>query len=355
VRGSLVVVLLAAIGAALILIFTFVRPPDPTRNVPRAPGATAEAQKPAVPDKVAAAKLAEPAQPKGAPVPPSFDVVRITRNCTAVVAGRATPGALVTVKADQKELGRITADSRGEWVLVPDLPLEHGTRQLNLVAASVGGTPVTSDEQVVVVVPECGPDHKDTGEQAVAVLTQNQGFSRLMQVPGAEGDVSGAKGLGLDTVDYDDQGNLSLSGHAKPRSLVQIYLNNQPVGTALADDKGNWHLELGHKVEPGIYTLRADQVEDTGKVVARVELPFSRASPSEVANANANGPVIVQPGNSLWRIARQAYGEGTKYTVIYQANKDQIRDADLIYPGQVFSLPVDKSAEGAPAPKPPSQ
>ena len=354
-RGSLVVVFLAAIGAALILIFTFVRPPDPARNVPRAPESTADAAKPAAADKATSSKPAEPAQPKPAAVLPSFDVVRITRNCTAVVAGRAAPGALVTVKADQKELGRITADSRGEWVLVPDLPLEHGTRQLNLVATSAGEAPAASTEQVVVVVPECGPDHKDSGEQAVAVLTQNQGFSRLMQVPGAEGDVSGAKGLGLDTVDYDDRGNLSLSGHAKPRSLVQIYINNQPVGTALADEKGNWHLELGHKVEPGIYTLRADQVEDTGKVVARVELPFSRASPAEVATANANGPIVVQPGNSLWRIARQAYGEGIKFTVIYQANKDQIRDPDLIYPGQVFSLPVAKAEGGAPASKPPSQ
>jgi nucleoid-associated protein YgaU len=344
VRGSLVVVLLAAIGAALILIFTFVRPPDPARNVPRAPEATANATKPPAADPT----QARPAGPKPASVMPSFDVVRITRNCTAVVAGRAAPGAMVTVKADQKELGRITADSRGEWVLVPDLPLEHGTRQLNLVATLASDAPVASDEKVVVVVPECGPDHRDTGEQAVAVLTQNQGFSRLMQVPGAEGDVSGAKGLGLDTVDYDDHGNLSLSGHAKPRSLVQIYINNQPVGTALADEKGNWHLELGHKVEPGIYTLRADQVEDTGKVVARVELPFSRASPTEIASAT--GPVVVQPGNSLWRIARQAYGEGTKFTVIYRANRDQIRDPDMIYPGQVFSLPTEAPEDGASAP-----
>jgi len=344
VRGSLVVVLLAAVGAALILIFTFVRPPDPARNVPRAPEATTAASKPVAPEKPAADKQAAAAKP--APVAPSFDVVRITRNCTAVVAGRAAPGAMVTVKADQKELGRITADSRGEWVLVPDLPLEQGTRQLNLVATSTGEAPIASTEQVVVVVPECGPDHKDRGEQAVAVLTKNQGFSRLMQVPGAKGDVSGAKGLGLDTVDYDDQGNLSLSGRAKPRSLVQIYINNQPVGTALADENGNWHLELGHKVEPGIYTLRADQVEDTGKVVARVELPFSRAAPSEIAAAAGNAPVVVQPGNSLWRIARRAYGEGTQYTVIYQANRDQIRDPDMIYPGQVFSLPT-KPVDGA--------
>ncbi|MEL7488070.1 MAG: LysM peptidoglycan-binding domain-containing protein, partial [Pseudomonadota bacterium] len=54
---------------------------------------------------------------------------------------------------------------------------------------------------------------------------------------------------------------------------------------------------------------------------------------------------IVQPGNSLWRIARRAYGSGFQYTVIYEANADQIRDPDLIYPGQIFEVPEDSEGE----------
>ena len=49
--------------------------------------------------------------------------------------------------------------------------------------------------------------------------------------------------------------------------------------------------------------------------------------------------MIIQPGNNLWRLSRQVYGKGIQYTVIYEANKDQIRDPDLIYPGQVFVMP----------------
>ena len=51
------------------------------------------------------------------------------------------------------------------------------------------------------------------------------------------------------------------------------------------------------------------------------------------------GEVTVIRGNSLWRIARRTYGEGIMYTLIYEANKDVIKDADLIYPGQIFNLP----------------
>lgn len=49
--------------------------------------------------------------------------------------------------------------------------------------------------------------------------------------------------------------------------------------------------------------------------------------------------VTVQPGNTLWAIARENYGEGILYVRLYEANRDRIRDPDLIYPGQVFDIP----------------
>ena len=55
----------------------------------------------------------------------------------------------------------------------------------------------------------------------------------------------------------------------------------------------------------------------------------------------ASGKAIIRRGDNLWTIARRVYGEGLKYTTIYQANTGQIRDPDRIYPGQVFDLPED--------------
>jgi nucleoid-associated protein YgaU len=49
--------------------------------------------------------------------------------------------------------------------------------------------------------------------------------------------------------------------------------------------------------------------------------------------------LTVQPGNTLWAIARDTYGDGFLYVRVFSANKDQIRNPDLIYPGQVFTLP----------------
>jgi nucleoid-associated protein YgaU len=49
--------------------------------------------------------------------------------------------------------------------------------------------------------------------------------------------------------------------------------------------------------------------------------------------------LIIKRTDNLWRISRQLYGKGIRWSTIYQANKDQIRNPRWIYPGQVFVLP----------------
>lgn len=81
--------------------------------------------------------------------------------------------------------------------------------------------------------------------------------------------------------------------------------------------------------------------------VAAAPTPAEPALPTLVAVAVgdpdaqrfASGKAIIRRGDNLWTIARRVYGEGIKYTTIYEANTGQIRDPDRIYPGQVFDLP----------------
>lgn len=77
--------------------------------------------------------------------------------------------------------------------------------------------------------------------------------------------------------------------------------------------------------------------------VAAPAAPGTPAQPApELAPAAAPQMVsiTVQPGYSLWKIARDTYGEGVLYVQVYEANRERIRDPDLIYPGQVFLLPA---------------
>ncbi|HPQ96085.1 MAG: peptidoglycan-binding protein LysM [Thiothrix sp.] len=48
---------------------------------------------------------------------------------------------------------------------------------------------------------------------------------------------------------------------------------------------------------------------------------------------------IIEKGDSLWKIAEKAYGNGAKYTAIFEANREVIEDPDKIFPGQKIRIP----------------
>lgn len=279
-----------------------------------------------VPQAAAPEKSPLPVNKVAADNVPTFDIVRVERSGSAVLAGRSEPGAVVRLYANGKEIAFATANKRGEWTMVVEM-LGEGHQELTLKAFLENGPDVASEQKVVVAVPE------RKGELPLVVLDQPGKASRVLQGPGM---AFGEGALAVASVDYDKMGAVILSGHAEAGARLRVYLDNKPVGSAEAGKDGRWTLHVTD-VRPGVYTLRVDELSRGGKVARRVELPFERAAPADIQFAQ--GQVIVQPGNSLWRIARYVYGEGLRYTVIYEANKGQIRDPDLIYPGQIFAVP----------------
>lgn len=204
--------------------------------------------------------------------------------------------------------------------------------------------PTEAAEPASEPVAEAAPAAEPVAEPAPAEAPQ-------LLVADAEGvrvlaDGLGLEALTLDTITYDDDGEVKLAGRATGEGFVQAYLNDASVGTAAIAADRSWQIDL-HDVEPGVYTLRLDEVSPQGEVVSRMETPFKREVATDVAATMADQVTeetraavrIVQPGNSLWAIATDTYGDGFKYVYVYEANRDLIRDPDLIYPGQVFVLP----------------
>ncbi len=334
------------------------------------PGGTATTPGAAPSEDTSQAKPAE----KPAAAVPSFDVVRVTPAGEAVIAGRAAPGSKVRIYDRKKLVGETTANEKGEWVLVPKGRLDPGDANLSISAERPDGTNVASEKVVVLMVPKETVSSKPAPqgqaarrsaqpqstppassatekpateksapqpEAPVAVLVPRDGAgpATILQEP-EPGPGVGTDSLRLQVIDYDEKGNLTLGGKGEPQAFLRAYLDNKVLGEANVPEDGNWQLRPDGPVEPGTYTLRIDQLVG-GKVAQRIELPFTRSRP--VAELPGDTFVVVQPGNSLWRLARRSYGEGILYTVIYRANRDQIRDPDLIYPGQVFSLPTSKA------------
>ena len=280
---------------------------------------------------------------------PTFDVVRVNPEGNAVIAGQASPESEVTVYAGEDVVGTVKADDRGDWVLVPEAPLEGGAQTLSLRAQDEEGETTKSEHVVVVMIPDReAPAAGDTpqvtaGEPrqvvAVAIPRQTFGASRLLQGPSVSPDVLSGDTVQLSAVSYDERGRLVLAGVASPGSEVRVKIDDRGIGSTVADDAGHWELTPAKAVAIGDHTLSVASVDEAGRIITSTEMPFMRADVVEASLRPGELRFIVQPGNSLWRIARAAYGQGILYTVIYSANTEKIEDPDLIFPGQIFTLP----------------
>jgi nucleoid-associated protein YgaU len=314
-------------GGALIIVGVAVvlwTNSTPTPNPPPRPA-------PAPPPQASLAPA--PPSPTGPPAP-SFDIVKVDPSGHAVIAGRAAPGAAVQVLDSDKALGQVTADDRGEWVLVPTDPMAPGERQLTLEATDPAtGAKTKSTDTVALAVATPTPSSASPGTVAVLLPGNANQPAQALQTPNARGG-----SLSLDAAEFNDKGELMLSGHAAPGATLHLYADNQPLATVTADDQGKWSSTAPRPqgASQGNIELRVDELAGNGAVAHRIAQPFE--PPSQVA-AGAGGQYTVQSGNSLWLIARKTYGSGQHYTVIFGANKEHIRDPNLIYPGQVITLP----------------
>jgi nucleoid-associated protein YgaU len=162
--------------------------------------------------------------------------------------------------------------------------------------------------------------------------------------------------VAVTAVEAETSGALFIAGTAMTPEDVRVYVDDVLLGEVTPSPSGTWLLEVKRELPAGTYHVRADQVEPgAGTVLARAEVPFERevevailrpvAEAGSMTGAEATGTMagpttlIIKRSDNLWRISRELYGKGIRWSTIYQANKDQIRNPRWIYPGQVFILP----------------
>lgn len=441
----------------------------------------AAAQPDAAPDAVTAEPALEPAVDAAAPTPPSFDLVRVEADGAAQVAGRGAPLARIVLRVDGAQVAEADVGGDGSFVALFTLAPNPAASLLSLMMVLPDGTEVAGREAVALgpiagpviamadavtpASPVAGPDvaaplqAEVAGSEVVqpesdpaavleppaALLVTDQGVE-VMQAP----VIGGVGSVTIDSIGYTDDGQVQFGGRGATGQQVRLYLDNAALAETQVPAGGQWGVTKSD-IAPGIYVLRADQVDATGKVTSRFETPFKRetlsaladatapqpsgvagttqsvvvesgdaaaegvasagvapqqpaATPSASATAVATAPaapasppatagapaepaeppaavgaldvpdtatapaaalgadvpatgapaadtaparaaspvsITVQPGLTLWAIAEANFGSGVRYVQVYEANKDKIRDPDLIYPGQVFTVPAE--------------
>ncbi|MFV1593544.1 LysM peptidoglycan-binding domain-containing protein [Phaeobacter sp. JH20_36] len=259
----------------------------------------------------------------------------------------ASPAAPVAAElaaepdADPADVAQAAVDSPAEdSAVAPAEVAETKVEVAEAAAADVAQT--TGQDAPAAAAPE-----------QVAVLRSDASGVTLVQPPTPR-LAEAPDTVALETISYDDAGSVVLSGRVRADAVVRAYLDNAAIADLPVDEEGRWSGILPN-VAPGIYALRLDALDTEGKVLSRLETPFKREAPEvlqppvETAAAPDAAPtgtqpqvrlVTVQEGDTLWAISRERYGDGLLYVRVFDANRAAIRNPDLIYPGQVFSVPV---------------
>ncbi len=340
---------------------------------------------------------------------PVLDQIFVESDGNAVLSGNAEPGSEVSVLLDGETVHSFTVDDSGQFAEFVSIPFADDARGLVLETRK-GEDTSRSDDYLIAALPEPAPpavsepaadepveevaeaqttdtettdqqaanqaeteenepevagaatppvnetapatetqpESGDAPDQQVAILRSGEEGVELLQAPTVQD--TPPEQIALDTIGYSDAGDVELTGRAQDGSAVRLYLDNQLVADIAPATDGQWRGEV-EGIDPGVYTLRVDEVAPDGTVVSRLETPFKR-EPVEVLRATeATNPgeastgapairsVTVQKGDTLWAISRDRFGDGVLYVKLFEANKDSIRDPDLIYPGQIFTIP----------------
>jgi nucleoid-associated protein YgaU len=299
---------------------------------------TREAEPVETPQETELAAASEAAEPV---VDPAADITEdVVVEAEADIADAATGEQVAAVEpAPQQPSTQVQTLAETALPPAPDTPavtVEAEAGTVDVETEPEAEPPAEAVASVDVVEPE-------TTDAPAIVLADEDGLKLLQPAPQpelvTEGSPEVVTNLVIDTITYDQAGDVALGGRGAANSFARIYVNDRPIETVQIAPDGSWTSPLA-EIDAGVYRLRIDEVDADGRVTSRIETPFQREAPAVAAEAiQRPNAVTVQKGFTLWAIAEDRFGSGIEYVRVYEANRDLIRDPDLIYPGQVFEIP----------------
>ena len=280
------------------------------------------------------------------------DILRVDESGITIIAGSADPSTTVEAKINNQIIGKSQVNKDGEFVITGEVSSSDRPQELKIITKEekeektkkiVSKEPVENEEDWVyetksfIILPGIIKNNNDN-----EIENERLDDVRIFEVQQTdillkeEFKNINVEKLTLDRIKYSENGTAILYGRARTDMNVMVYLNNQFKMKTIPGKDGSWDVDLG-VIPPGIYKLRIDETTVNGDVKFRIETPFKQET-KELLDKMFTKAITVQPGNSLWRIARRIYGRGIMYLDIYNKNSHLIKDPDLIYPGQIFSL-----------------
>lgn len=261
----------------------------------------------------------------------TFDIVRVSKFGDAVIAGKSEPNIFIELLNKNKKIASFYSDSNGEWIWVSEAPLLDEHLELRLRYIDDKKNNFFSDQTIVVL----NERKKNVKPIIVKILSNENDIIDILNLDYV------SDGLSLDMVNFSN-GKFFLSG--RTISDQKLFFKRKTIHAKefYSDEKGNWRISFNMK------EISNDLIEIYTKIRDEdISLTFNVSEFNKKLIKSydkiKNKKIIVEKGNSLWRIARKTLGNGIFYSQIYKNNLRKIKNPDVIFPGQVFNIPVLKN------------
>ena len=262
----------------------------------------------------------------------TFDIVRISKTGDIVIAGKSEPNQTIELLDGEEIIAEVLSDENGEWIWVSELTINSGIKKFKLQYKNNLNKFSISDQTVIILV-----DNESNSVPKVARVfssdVENIDMLNLEKLNDA---------ITLDVLSYSPPGLIILSGRTISNTEIEILKSAEVLGKTKSNENGVWKFIINKNdyanEEISIKTTISGETLIITYDQAEIQKRFK--------NTNFefyDDRIIVQKGNSLWRIARKTLGGGIFYTEIYKNNLTKIKNPNIIYPGQVFNIPIKRN------------
>ena len=280
---------------------------------------------------------------------PEIDIIKVSPDGSFVIAGKGQPNSNINILNKGDLIDSSIVDSDGNWVVISKENLKTGDNLISIDQINNNGLVLRHKQLFITKIDE----HKKDQPLVISVPNKNGENVNIIQQPSekqkiykVENDLviqkknkSNKKIFNVKTIFFNENGFVSIQGEVNFGKRIELYINKKIMET-IKIENSKWQYNSDTIFDYGLHDLLVVLKSDKDEILDKITFPFMRV---EIPyNDVPENFILIKPGDMLWTIAYRLYGDPFKYIQIFEENKDQITNPDLIFPGQLFSIPPKK-------------
>ena len=280
---------------------------------------------------------------------PEIDIIKVSPDGSFVIAGKGQPNSNINILNKGDLIDSSIVDSDGNWVVISKENLKTGDNLISIDQINNNGLVLRHKQLFITKIDEYKKDQplvisvpNKNGEN-ISIIQQPSEKQKIYKV---ENDLgiqkkikSNKKIFNVETIFFNENGFVSIKGKVNFGKKIELYINKKIMET-IKIENSKWQYNSDKIIDYGLHDLLVILKSDKDEILDKITLPFMRVEMPY--NDVPENFILIKPGDMLWTIAYRLYGDPFKYIQIFEENKDQITNPDLIFPGQLFSIPLEK-------------